>query len=119
MEGGDWLKDRFDWKQALGPATDRPGHWNGNWGYWSTDGPRFALSAHRLGAADTLGCGPEDVKQDRATASCGCAMWLIGSSGVRARVARVPAGWTDGIRAASFVVRTCPAHHPTAPFLHA
>ncbi len=20
MEGGDWLKDRFDWKQALGPA---------------------------------------------------------------------------------------------------
>ena len=48
MEGGDWLKDRFEWKQALGPAIDRPGHWSGNWGYWSTDGPRFTLSALRL-----------------------------------------------------------------------
>ncbi len=48
MEGGDWLKDRFEWKQALGPATDRPGHWNGNWGYWSTDGLRFPLPASIL-----------------------------------------------------------------------
>jgi hypothetical protein len=78
VEGGDWLKDRFDWKQALGPATDRPGHWNGNWGYWSTDGPRFTLSAHRLSAADTLGCGPEDVKQDKAAPKlwlCNVAHW--------------------------------------------
>ena len=38
VEGGDLLKDRFQWKEALGPAVNRPGHWNGNWGYWSTDG---------------------------------------------------------------------------------
>ena len=115
MEGGDWLKDRFDWKQALGPATDRPGHWNGNWGYWSTDGPRLTLSAHSLSAADMLGCGPEDVKQDRAAASCGCAMWLIGSSGGR------PAwqGFMQGGQLASgrpaLLLGLCPAHHPAAP----
>ena len=38
VEGGDWLKDRFQWKQSLGPAVDRPGHYNEIWGYWSTDG---------------------------------------------------------------------------------
>lgn len=38
VEGGDWLKDRFQWKQSLGPAGDRPGHYNEIWGYWSTDG---------------------------------------------------------------------------------
>ncbi len=38
VEGGDWLEDRFQWKQSLGPAVDRPGHYNENWGYWSTDG---------------------------------------------------------------------------------
>ena len=38
MEGGPLLKDRFRWKEALGPSIDRPGHWNAQWGYWSTDG---------------------------------------------------------------------------------
>lgn len=38
VEGGDWLKDRFQWKNALGSTRNRPGHLNAIWGYWSTDG---------------------------------------------------------------------------------
>lgn len=38
VEGGDWLRDRFQWKNALGRSSERPGHPNANWGYWSTDG---------------------------------------------------------------------------------
>ena len=41
MEGGDWLKDRFQWKNALGSTRNRPGHLNAIWGYWSTDGAVF------------------------------------------------------------------------------
>ena len=38
VEGGDWLKDRFQWKASLGTAVNRPGHFNEIWGYWSSDG---------------------------------------------------------------------------------
>lgn len=34
---GDTVARRFDWKQTIGPLTNRPGHW-GPWGYRSTDG---------------------------------------------------------------------------------
>lgn len=52
VEGGDWLKDRFAWKRALGRASDRPGHWNGAWRYWSSDGvlPRVFLSTSAVQA---------------------------------------------------------------------
>ncbi|KAL4859616.1 Alpha-L-arabinofuranosidase 1 [Chlorella vulgaris] len=35
---GDWMRNAFRWKAALGPNEQRPGHMNGVWGYWSTDG---------------------------------------------------------------------------------
>eukprot|EP00887_Chlorella_sp_A99_P005257 scaffold1.g5257.t1 len=35
---GDWLRNAFYWKQAVGANEARPGHMNGVWGYWSTDG---------------------------------------------------------------------------------
>ena len=44
VEGGDWLKDRFKWKQAVGPIESRPGHWNGACHYWSTDGAKLHTS---------------------------------------------------------------------------
>eukprot|EP00884_Botryococcus_braunii_P006062 jgi/Botrbrau1/15457/Bobra.43_2s0082.2 len=53
VEGGDWLKDAFIWKNAVGPAEERPGHWNANWGYWSTDGLglfEYMQLAEELGA---------------------------------------------------------------------
>ena len=34
---GDTLALRFQWKKAIGPIADRPGHWD-IWGYWNTDG---------------------------------------------------------------------------------
>jgi len=34
---GDTVATRFDWKQTIGPLTNRPGH-RGPWGYRSTDG---------------------------------------------------------------------------------
>lgn len=109
MEGGDWLKDRFEWKQALGPAIDRPGHWNGNWGYWSTDGPRSTLSALRLSLADTRGWRPESVKQNKAIASCGCASWLIGSSGAKHAWRGFLQGGQLASRRPALLLELCPA----------
>lgn len=34
---GDNFKQRFAWKQTIGPLEERPGH-RSPWGYWSTDG---------------------------------------------------------------------------------
>lgn len=38
VEGGDRLADAFRWPQTIGDIAERPGHFNGNWGYRSTDG---------------------------------------------------------------------------------
>ncbi|KAL4437047.1 hypothetical protein ABPG75_004186 [Micractinium tetrahymenae] len=35
---GDWMRNAFRWKDTIGPNEERPGHLNGVWGYWSTDG---------------------------------------------------------------------------------
>nr|QOL01194.1 putative extracellular protein TR9_006 [Trebouxia lynnae] len=32
------LDDAYWWKPSAGPIQDRPGHYNGPWHYWSTDG---------------------------------------------------------------------------------
>lgn len=32
---------RFEWKKTIGPIEERPGHYNYNWGYPSTDGLGF------------------------------------------------------------------------------
>src|SRR5207249_1110374 len=34
---GEVLKDRFQWKNSIGPKEQRPGHWD-LWGYRSSDG---------------------------------------------------------------------------------
>jgi alpha-L-arabinofuranosidase len=41
--GGDFLEGhrldhRFDWKKTIGDISQRPGHMNDAWGYWTTDG---------------------------------------------------------------------------------
>lgn len=33
--------NRFEWKKTIGPIENRPGHWNGNWQYRSSDGLGF------------------------------------------------------------------------------
>ncbi|MER5508500.1 LamG-like jellyroll fold domain-containing protein [Streptomyces sp. NPDC002766] len=35
---GNTIATRFDWKNTIGPAWERPGHMDDAWGYWSTDG---------------------------------------------------------------------------------
>lgn len=35
------LDDAYFWKPSVGPIQDRPGHYNGPWHYWSTDGDTF------------------------------------------------------------------------------
>lgn len=35
---GRTLETRFDWKKTLGDVSERPGHWNDSWQYWSSDG---------------------------------------------------------------------------------
>lgn len=35
---GDVMSNAFRWKNTLGKYEERPGHMNGVWGYWSTDG---------------------------------------------------------------------------------
>ena len=39
---GVTLANAFYWKPSVGPLEQRPGHWNGMWQYWSTDGARPA-----------------------------------------------------------------------------
>lgn len=34
---GNSIKERFEWRNTIGPLVDRPGH-ESPWGYWSTDG---------------------------------------------------------------------------------
>lgn len=54
---GNTFKDRFPWKQTLGPLEDRPGH-QGTWGYRSTDGMgmmEFLLWCKDMGAKPVLG----------------------------------------------------------------
>lgn len=38
VEGQDALENSFQWKSTLGPIEERPGHWNRNWNYRSSDG---------------------------------------------------------------------------------
>ncbi|KAK9787249.1 hypothetical protein WJX73_009553 [Symbiochloris irregularis] len=35
---GTLLSNAFLWKPSVGLIEQRPGHWNGQWEYWSTDG---------------------------------------------------------------------------------
>lgn len=41
VEGQDNFENAFRWKSTLGPIEQRPGHWNVNWGYRSSDGLGF------------------------------------------------------------------------------
>ncbi len=38
VEGQDSYDNAFRWKSTLGPIEQRPGHWNNNWHYRSSDG---------------------------------------------------------------------------------
>lgn len=40
---GTLLSNAFYWKPSVGPIQQRPGHWNGMWQYWSTDGALLRL----------------------------------------------------------------------------
>jgi len=61
--GGNYLEGatiatRFDWKQSIGPISQRPGHLDDAWGYWSTDGLgllEYLEMAEDLGATPMLG----------------------------------------------------------------
>ena len=35
---GNTIATRFDWKKTIGDISERPGHINDGWHYWSTDG---------------------------------------------------------------------------------
>jgi alpha-N-arabinofuranosidase len=37
LEGNE-ISNRFNWKTAIGGISQRPGHLDDGWGYWSTDG---------------------------------------------------------------------------------
>lgn len=54
---GNTFKDRFPWKETLGPLEDRPGH-QGTWGYRSADGMGMLEFLHwceDMGAKPVLG----------------------------------------------------------------
>ncbi len=38
VEGQDNYDNAFQWKKTIGPIEQRPGHWNNNWKYRSSDG---------------------------------------------------------------------------------
>ena len=41
VEGQISSENAFHWEQTIGPIEERPGHWNVNWGYRTTDGIGF------------------------------------------------------------------------------
>ena len=55
VEGcGEDTSNAFQWKKTLGPIETRPGHWNYNWGYRSSDGlgyDEYLQMCEDLGAA--------------------------------------------------------------------
>ena len=56
------LANAYHWPRTIGPVTDRPGHYNDAWGYWSTDGlgyHEFLQYCEDIGAAPLFGvnCG--------------------------------------------------------------
>lgn len=55
VEGQDSPDNAFRWEQTIGPIEERPGHWNKNWGYRTSDG----LGFHEyLQLAEDLGAKP-------------------------------------------------------------
>lgn len=55
VEGQDTPDNAFRWERTVGPIEERPGHWNKNWGYRTSDG----LGYHEyLQLAEDLGAKP-------------------------------------------------------------
>ena len=51
----DGERNRFEWKKTIGPIEERPGHWNINWNYRSSD----AFGFHEmLQLSEDLGAVP-------------------------------------------------------------
>ena len=51
----NYLTNSVRWKKTIGPISQRPGHNNDSWGYWSTDG--FGLDEY-LRFCEDLGMAP-------------------------------------------------------------
>lgn len=55
VEGEGSYGNAFQWKKTIGPIEARPGHYNKNWGYWSSDGLGFD---EYLQLCEDLGAAP-------------------------------------------------------------
>ena len=55
VEGQISPENAFRWERTIGPIEERPGHWNVNWGYRTTDGIGFHEC---LQMAEDLGAKP-------------------------------------------------------------
>ena len=55
VEGQESPDNAFRWERTIGPIEERPGHWNVNWGYRTTDGIGFH---EYLQMAEDLGAKP-------------------------------------------------------------
>ena len=55
VEGQQSPDNAFRWERTIGPIEERPGHWNVNWGYRTTDGIGFH---EYLQLAEDLGSKP-------------------------------------------------------------
>ncbi len=55
VEGQISPENAFRWERTIGPVEERPGHWNVNWGYRTTDGIGFH---EYLQLAEDLGAKP-------------------------------------------------------------
>ncbi|NPD91060.1 alpha-L-arabinofuranosidase C-terminal domain-containing protein [Xylanibacter muris] len=55
VEGEGSYGNAFQWKKTIGPIEQRPGHYNKNWHYWSSDGLGFD---EYLQMCEDLGAAP-------------------------------------------------------------
>lgn len=71
VEGQDSPDNAFRWERTIGPIEERPGHWNKNWGYRTSDG----LGFHEfLQLAEDIGAKPLYV--------CNIGIWHGGATPV-------------------------------------
>ena len=58
------MRNGFFWKPSVGPVAERPGHWNGMWQYWSTDGARSRIPMNLYYGCNSCCSGLEGLRME-------------------------------------------------------
>lgn len=77
------LDDAYFWKPSVGPIQDRPGHYNGPWHYWSTDGDTIHNIVSSFVDTEVMSVDPSAVVIDVLMLAAGFVMVLAATVSVQ------------------------------------